>query len=65
MRCNLGAATDDFIDYVWPTVRKKPNLIIIHTGTNDIQDNVNTLQKIRKEISSIKDNITALMITLK
>ena len=34
---------------------KKPNLIIIHTGTNDIQNNVNTLQKIRKVLSSIKD----------
>ena len=33
----------------------KPNLIIIHTGTNDIHNNVNTLQKIRKVISSIKE----------
>ena len=47
-------STDDFIDYVRPTVRKKPNLIIIHSGTNDIQNNVNTLQKIKKVISSIK-----------
>ena len=45
----------DFIDYVRPTIRKKPNLIIIHSGTNDIQNNVNTLQKIRKVISSIKE----------
>ena len=45
----------DFIGYVRPTVRKKPNLIIIHSVTNDIQNNVNTLQKIRKVISSIKE----------
>ena len=55
VRSYPGATTDDFIDYVRPTVRKKPNLIIIHTGTNDIQNNVNTLQKIRKVISSIKE----------
>ena len=55
VRSYPGATTDDFIDYVRPTVRKKPNLIIIHTGTNDVQNNVNTLQKIRKVISSIKD----------
>ena len=55
VRSYLGATTDDFIDYVRPTVRKKPNLIIIHSGTNDIQNNVNTLQKIRKVISSIKE----------
>ena len=48
-------STDDFTDYVRPTARKKkPNLIIIHSGTNDIQNNVNTLQKIKKVISSIK-----------
>ena len=55
VRSHPGATTDDFIDYVRPTIRKKPNLIIIHSGTNDIQNNVNTLQKIRKVISSIKE----------
>ena len=55
MRSHPGATTDDFIDYVRLTVRKKFNLIIIHTGTNNIQNNVNTLQKIGKVISSIKE----------
>ena len=50
-----GVTTDDFIDYVRSTVHKKPNLIIIHTGTNDIHNNVNTIHKIRKAISSIKE----------
>ena len=54
VRSHPGAISDDFIDYVRPTVRKKPNLIIIHSGTNDIQNNVNTLQKIKKVIFSIK-----------
>ena len=62
MRSHPGATTDDFIDYVRPTIRKKPNLIIIHSGTNDIQNNVNTL----KVISSIKecDTDDNLKITL-
>ena len=55
VRSHPGATADDFNHYVRPTVRKKPNLIIIHSGTNDIQNNVNTLQKIRKVISSIKE----------
>ena len=58
VRSHPEATTDDFIDYVWPTVRKKPNLIITQTGTNDIKNNVNTLQKIRKAISSIKEHDT-------
>ena len=41
-----------------PLFEKKPNLIIIHSGTNDIQNSVNTLQKIRKVISSIKEHDT-------
>ena len=50
MRQHPGETTDDFIDYVRPTVCRKSNLIIIHTGTNNIQNNVNTLQNIGKLI---------------
>ena len=57
VRSHPGATTDDFIDYVRPTVRKKPNLIIIHTRY-DIQNNLNTLSKIKKAISSIKEGDT-------
>ena len=50
-----------------PLFEKNPKLIIIHSGTNDIQNNVNTLQKIRKVISSIKkyntdDNIKSCLV---
>ena len=55
IRCRPGATTDDIIDYVRPTARKKPDMIIIHTGTNDIQNKVNTLQKVRKVITTIKE----------
>ena len=54
VRSHPGGTADDLIDYVRPTIRNKPNLIIIHTGTNDIQNNLNTPQKTRKVISSIK-----------
>ena len=55
IRCHLGATTDDIIDYVRPTARKKSDMIIIHTGTNDIQNKVNTFQKVRKVITTIKE----------
>ena len=69
VRSHPGATTNDFIDYVLPTVRQKPNLIIIHTGANDIQNNANTLQKIRKVISSMKgydsdDNIKIALFSI-
>ena len=55
IRCHPGATTDDIIDYVRPAARKKPDMIIIHIGTNDIQNKVNTLQKVRKVITTIKE----------
>ena len=55
IRCHLGATTNDIIDYVRPTAHNKPDMIIIHTGTNDIQNKVNTLQKVRNVITTIKE----------
>ena len=55
IRFHPGATTDDIIDYVRPSARKKLDSIIIHTDTNDIQNKVNTLQKVRKVITTIKE----------
>ena len=55
IRCLPCATTYDIIDYVRPTAGKKPDTIIINTGTNDIQNKVNTLQKVRKVITTIKE----------
>ena len=53
--CHPGATTDDIIDNVKATARKKPGMIIIYTGTNDIQNEVNILQKVRKVITTNKE----------
>ena len=55
IRCHPGATTDDIIDYVRPSASKKPDMIIIHAGTNDIQNKVNTLQNVKKVITAIKE----------
>ena len=36
IRCHPGATTDDIVDYVRSTGREKLDMIIIHTGPNDI-----------------------------
>ena len=47
-----GANSDDLKDYIKPTLKKKPDAIIIHIGTNDIQNNnIDTLANI-KEITA-------------
>ena len=55
-RSHPGATTKELIDYVRPTARKNPKMMVIHSGTNDITNKVNTLQKIRKVINAMKEN---------
>ena len=52
--CYAGATIYDIRGYLRPTTRKKPDMIVIHTGTNDIHNKFNTLQKVRKVITAIK-----------
>ena len=46
---NPGASSYDLIDYVKPALRKRPKALLIHTGTGNIQQEINTI-KIFKEI---------------
>ena len=36
-----GSTTDDMVDYVRPVTRKKPDVIIMHVGTNDLTKGIN------------------------
>ena len=36
---------DDFFDYVKPAAHKKPDMLVIYTGTNDYGENLNTRKK--------------------
>ena len=58
VRSHPGATTDNFIDYVRPTIQKKPNLVIIHSGTNDIQNKVNKIRKVFPQKKSTTPMIT-------
>ena len=39
VRNHSGATTEDICDFIKPEVRKKPDIIIAHAGTNDITNN--------------------------
>ena len=47
MRPHPGTTTADIYDYIKPELRHKPDVIIIHCGTNDIENEINTLKKSR------------------
>ena len=50
-----GSTTDDMVDYVRPVTRKKPDVIIMHIGTNDLTKGVNTMSKVKKIVSSVQE----------
>ena len=51
---NLGASTHDLMDYVKVAMWKKLKALVIHTGTNDIQQEINTLMMVKKLVQVIK-----------
>ena len=51
-----GATTRDIVDYVRPVIRKKPDCIIIHAGTDDLtsQEKTDTINNFREIIEETK-----------
>ena len=48
-----GSTTKDMLDYIKQIARKKPDILIIHTGTNDLSNGVNTMKKVRKLVKVV------------
>ena len=45
-----GANTEDILDHLKPALRRNPDLIIIHSGTNDIMDDNDTIKFLDKAV---------------
>ena len=56
IRPHPGATTVDMIDYIKPELCHKPDIIILHCGTNDITNDVNTVKKMKKLVKEIEEN---------
>ena len=56
MSTQSRAATENMLDYVEPVVRKKPDTVIIHTGTNDLTNGVKTMNMVKKLVQYIREN---------
>ena len=51
-----GATTQDMKDYIKPTISRKPDMVILHTVTNDLKSNQNP-SDIPNEIFNLAKNI--------
>ena len=48
-----GATTEDICDFIKPEVRKKPDIIIVHAGANDITNNTKLFENYKKITDTI------------
>ena len=51
MKCFNGANIKDMHSYAKPTIERKPNLIILHIGTNDLAQRRNEAEKSAVQIA--------------
>ena len=55
IRPHPGASTEDLSVNIKPAIRKNPDVVVIHTGTNDLQNNFNIVKKAKKLVSAVKE----------
>ena len=48
VKVHPGSTSDDLLHYVKPVAHKKPEIIILHCGTNDLQHEINTINNIKQ-----------------
>ena len=52
IRTNPGCTTEVIADFIKPVIRRKPDIILVHTDTNDLTNSVNTTSKVRKIVKA-------------
>ena len=50
-----GSTTVDMLGYIKSIVRKKPDVLLIHTGTNYLTNGVNTMKVVRQLVKCVKE----------
>ena len=50
-----GASSTDILDHIRPSLRKEPDQIIIHAGTNDLTNDHNYLKNVKKIVKMVRE----------
>ena len=50
-----GASSRDIVDHIRPVARQKPDIVIIHCGTNDLKGEINTSENLEAAIKHLKE----------
>ena len=54
VRAHSGATTRDIIDHIKPVVRKRPSCVIIHSGTHDLTQGIDTIENMKSIIEETR-----------
>ena len=54
VKAHPGATLQDILDHIKPTVRRNPDVLIIHAATNDITNDVKTVQYFKEIAEHVK-----------
>ena len=55
VKLSPGATTQDMKDYIKPTIARNPDMVVLHTGTNDLKSNQYPSDIANEIISSAKN----------
>ena len=55
VRAHPGATSLDLVDHIKPIARRKPDIVIIHCGTNDLTNSVDTEEYAKKTLDALKE----------
>ena len=66
IRAHSGATSLDIKDHIRPIMRRKPDCVLVHCGTNDLtnKDGIDTIETIKEIISEAKDESPHTTIVL-
>ena len=59
-----GCTSEDMVDFIKPVIRRKPDVVLLHAGTNDLTGDVNTLKKLKKVVNEIKESNNEMKIII-
>ena len=59
-----GATTEDICGHLKPEIRKKPEIVIIHAGTNDLTNNSKSLENCKRMADSVRSKLPNCRLTI-
>ena len=55
IKANPDVITEDIFDYIKPSILKKPDFLLVHLGTNELTNGINTMNKNRKVAATVEE----------